>query len=67
MGLPASFWVQVPPSGLAFCEKGVSSYSGRVGEAITMCAKVDSGTNVTFDWKLGDQTDFVKKGMLFIW
>ncbi|KAL4222250.1 Polycystic kidney disease [Mactra antiquata] len=65
--LAASFWVQVPPTGLHFCgkkHKEVFSYSGEVGTAISMCVQVVSGTNVTFDWKLGDQTDLIKRGSM---
>ncbi|XP_053374214.1 polycystin-1-like [Mercenaria mercenaria] len=64
--LPHSFWVQEPPKDLYFYEElsgeRLTRYVGRVGELVTMVAKVVSGTDVMFDWKLGDQTDLVKKG-----
>lgn len=65
--LPSEFWVQEPPRDLQFCEgltgEHVSWYVGKVGELVSLCAKVTSGTDVMFDWKLGDQTDLVRKGM----
>ena len=66
--LAEAFWVQQPPTGLHFCDKsnsrGMPAFKTKVGESITLCANVTSGDNVTFDWKLGDQTDLVKAGRL---
>ncbi|XP_060560495.1 polycystin-1-related protein-like isoform X2 [Ruditapes philippinarum] len=64
--LPHSFWVQEPPKDLHFCDEAnnerIARYTGEVGEVVTMVAKVVSGNEVKFDWKLGDQTDLVNKG-----
>ncbi|XP_052802584.1 uncharacterized protein LOC128232845 isoform X2 [Mya arenaria] len=58
--LAKTFWVQTPPSDLHFCAGQVSSV--KVGEVMTLCANVTSGTDVIYDWKLGDQSDLVKAG-----
>ena len=65
--LASPFYVQKPPRNLYFCQPevsnlGVKQYAGHVGQDIKMCANVTMGTNVTFDWKLGDQNDMVKHG-----
>lgn len=66
--LTEAFWVQRPPTGLHFCnlprKDAQSVYPGKVGESVTLCANVTRGDNVTFDWKLGDQTDLVNAGKL---
>ena len=63
-----SFYVQEPPRTLIFHEGKqynmfLNGYAARVGERIEFTARVLSGTNVTYDWKMGDQTDIVKAGM----
>ena len=62
--LTRSFYVQEPPRGLTFKNYNwnLNGYAGRVGERLEFKASVLSGTNVTFDWKMGDQTDMVKAG-----
>ena len=66
--LPYSFWVQEPPKDLHFLDesgnKRTEKYIGEVGEVVTMVARVMSGNEVKFDWKLGDQTDLVNKGKI---
>ena len=61
------FYVQEPPRTLVFHEgrqfkSFLSAYAAKVGEKIEFTARVLSGTNVTYDWKMGDQTDIVKAG-----
>ena len=60
------FYVQEPPRDLTFQDYNwnLNGYAGRVGEQLEFKAGVLSGTNVTFDWKMGDQTDMVKAGKI---
>ena len=62
------FYVQEPPKDLTFHDYNLNlnGYAGRVGERIEFKASVLSGTNVTFDWKMGDQTDIVKAGKIVL-
>ena len=63
------FYVQEPPRTLVFHEgrqfkSFLNAYAAKVGEKIEFTARVLSGTNVTYDWKMGDQTDIVKAGKI---
>ncbi|XP_060086124.1 polycystin-1-like protein 1 [Ylistrum balloti] len=50
------FYVQLPPQGLQLHPEMVRT---PFGEETTFTASVTGGTNFTFDWKFGDQSDIV--------
>ncbi|XP_061185531.1 polycystin-1-like protein 1 [Saccostrea echinata] len=50
------FYVQASPFGLKLDK---SIYYTKLGDVTIMHANYSHGTNVTFDWKLGDQTDIL--------
>ncbi|XP_062615413.1 polycystin-1-like [Saccostrea cucullata] len=54
--LDGLFYVQASPFGLKL-DKSV--YYTKLGDVTVMRATFSHGTNVTFDWKLGDQTDIL--------
>lgn len=58
------FYVQEPPKKIIIHQYDYNrnGYAVKVGERIEFKASVVSGTNVTLDWKMGDQTDIVKAG-----
>ncbi|KAK3108147.1 hypothetical protein FSP39_002005 [Pinctada imbricata] len=53
------FIVQTPSIGLRLEQ---NEYGTKIGEVTTLRAYHSGGTNVTFDWKLGDQSDVIKDG-----
>lgn len=53
------FYVQIPPTDL---EVNASEECIHFGEKAFFTAKVQKGTNVTFSWKLDDETEYVGAG-----
>ncbi|KAL3831269.1 hypothetical protein ACJMK2_023042, partial [Sinanodonta woodiana] len=61
------FIVQIPPQGLMLFLQGArwlsaNEYANKFGDKITFHANITAGTNMTFTWKLGDQSDEVNTG-----
>ncbi|XP_023220362.1 uncharacterized protein LOC111622242 [Centruroides sculpturatus] len=59
MTLPDLFYVQIPPKGLELNRK---YYITVLGEPIVLGATVTAGTNVSYDWYLGDNIVYSKRG-----
>ncbi|GFN82421.1 hypothetical protein PoB_000892700, partial [Plakobranchus ocellatus] len=54
-----TFTVQTPPSGLRVV---VSNACLKVGQMLLMNASIDAGTDVRYNWTLGDQTELIDAG-----
>ncbi|XP_067138613.1 polycystin-1-like protein 1 [Centruroides vittatus] len=57
--LPDLFYVQIPPKGLELSRK---YYITVLGEPVALGATVTAGTNVSYDWYLGDNIVYSKRG-----